>query len=277
MALSAIQLSLVKVMIIYNLIAFVFKPIKWVLRYARFKKILAENAIILGVQGNLENLETLAMVFTEREYAAYFPFYEEVTIVDVGSHRGYFSIFASRHTAKNSRIWAVEPDADNLFFLRKNLQQNQTNNVEVVAAALHTGNEIVKLYRSQSVNHSIVLGNRDTGIQSCVEVEGITLRQLMMLYGIEKVNFLKLDCEGAEYEILFQMDKETLGRIHVVSMEFHDLKRVEYTADRLETFFTDNGFDVLVNKFNSSHRNLNYGRMVARNRHFIKQPNLSIR
>ncbi len=253
---------------IYNLIALLLKPITWLIRVVRFKKILAENALSFGMRGNLENLETLAMVFTEREYAAYFPFYEEVTIVDVGSHRGYFSIFASRNTAKTSRILAVEPDAENLAFLRNNLQRNQISNVKVAAAALHYNNETVKLYRGQSVNHSIVSDNKGTDIKPYVEVEGVTLRQLMKLHNLEKVNFLKLDCEGAEYEILFRMDKETLSQIHVVSMEFHDLKKVEYTAARLETYFTDNGFDVLVNKYAASHRDLNYGRMVARNREF---------
>ena len=79
-----------------TVVAWMIKPLRLMSRYRRFKMILGENQLILPTSGNFDNLETLDMIFTQREYAAYFPFYQKANILDIGAHRGYFSIFAAK-------------------------------------------------------------------------------------------------------------------------------------------------------------------------------------
>ena len=73
------------------------------------KMILGENQLILPTSGNFDNLRPWHD-FTQREYAAYFPFYQKANIWYY-AHRGYFSIFAAKNAAASvcfspwTRIW----------------------------------------------------------------------------------------------------------------------------------------------------------------------------
>ena len=57
---------------------------------------------------------------------------------------------------------------------------------------------------------------------------------------------MKIDCEGAEYEILFSLSKKELEKIKKISMEFHNYG--EYTGEDLAKFLHKNGFKIkLIN------------------------------
>ncbi|HRD06376.1 MAG: FkbM family methyltransferase [Saprospiraceae bacterium] len=251
-----------------TVVAWMIKPLRLMSRYRRFKMILGENQLILPTSGNFDNLETLDMIFTQREYAAYFPFYQKANILDIGAHRGYFSIFAAKNAAAASFVLALEPESENVNHLRKNLNLNGVENVMAEHAALHYNNVEVNLHKAASVNHSTVVETQKGLEPECQKVSGITMDALLTKYKIDRVDFLKMDCEGAEYEIFYRMSADTFRKIHVISMEFHDLKKEEYTASRLVFCFLENGFEILRLDYLPSHRNLNYGRLIARNKSF---------
>lgn len=251
-----------------TVVGWMIKPLRLLSRYCRFKKILIENQLNLYTHGNLDNLETLAMVFTQREYAAFFPFYQKATILDVGAHRGYFSIFAAKNAAAASFILALEPEIENVSHLRKNLDLNGVKNVLVEQAALHWENTEVNLKIGASVNHSTMEDDSVNMEYSCQKVIGITMEALLAKYKIDRIDFLKMDCEGAEYDIFYKMSAEAYRKIHVISMEFHDMKREEYAASRLVSCFVEHGFEILRFDYLPSHRNLNYGRLIVRNKNF---------
>jgi hypothetical protein len=56
---------------------------------------------------------------------------------------------------------------------------------------------------------------------------------------------MKLDCEGAEYEILFKAPDSVLNRIDRIVMEYHD-NAVEYTHADMERFLKEKGYKVKV-------------------------------
>jgi hypothetical protein len=62
---------------------------------------------------------------------------------------------------------------------------------------------------------------------------------------MEKIDFLKMDCEGAEYDILFQLPKTIFDKIEVISMEFHDLKKPGYSALDLAGHLIQMGYEIL--------------------------------
>lgn len=215
---------------------------------------------------NRESLITLEEVFVQRAYADYFPFYKKATLVDVGAHKGYFSLFAYKNAGPGSTLIAVEPNASNLEVLRQNLVHNQADQVEVVAAALHSKDEAIQLYCGASANHTIVPAEGVVPNEDTMEVQGIQLSTLMQRYQLEEVDFLKLDCEGAEYEILFGLSQAVFQKIKVISMEFHDLKRPGHTALDLADHLEKMGFEIMKLEHRPTHRNLNHGRLIARQR-----------
>jgi len=54
---------------------------------------------------------------------------------------------------------------------------------------------------------------------------------------------LKLDCEGAEYDILMKSDPQWLGKIERIVMEYHD-GVAAYQHDDLSRFLQAHGYRV---------------------------------
>jgi hypothetical protein len=84
------------------------------------------------------------------------------------------------------------------------------------------------LYLSSEDNgkHSLIPSGNSAG---SVEVECVTLSQVFKENNIDYVDFLKMDCEGAEYEILKAMEEETGSKIGRIAMEYHFRPRQEFT------------------------------------------------
>ena len=68
--------------------------------------------------------------------------------------------------------------------------------------------------------HGVQLAVRHLG--EAVRIECITLADAFARWDIERCDFLKLDCEGAEYEILLRAPSDVYARIHRVALEYHD-------------------------------------------------------
>ena len=218
----------------------------------------------LEYAANAEGRSAFNEVFFNREYATGFPFYTAATVVDIGAHYGYFSLFAAKNLAPDARIVAVEPAPENACVIRKNLSDSGTANVALVECGIAAEPGHLPLYGGRSVNRSLVrdyaLGNGQAGSDT---VEVITLAELFDRQRISTVDFLKLDCEGAEYGILRHASNELLQRIGCISLEFHDLKRREATGLDLVKRLKSAGFELLHFSHSPTTMDLNFGRIVA--------------
>jgi hypothetical protein len=79
---------------------------------------------------------------------------------------------------------------------------------------------------------------------------------------IDKIDFLKIDCEGAEYEIIAQSSDDSLKKASIISMEFHDMKNVNQTAQTLISRLTSLGFHVVKFQYERTNYGLNYGKLI---------------
>ena len=70
-------------------------------------------------------------------------------VVDIGANIGIFSLNLSRAVGSDGRVIAVEPDPDNLRFLKKNLEVNGCHNVIVVPCALGKDSGSGELYQHE--------------------------------------------------------------------------------------------------------------------------------
>lgn len=125
-------------------------------------------------------------------------------VVDVGANVGVFSSLALQSEA---RVVAVEPFSENVERLKANLD----GQVMLVAAAMgQSGAVDVKPGASDRSNATTAPGT---------EVRSMTLTELMAECSLDHIDFLKVDCEGCEYE----MFKEApLDRVDRIAMEFHN-------------------------------------------------------
>jgi FkbM family methyltransferase len=138
-------------------------------------------------------------------------------VVDIGAHIGVFSIFAAT-CAKGVRVYSYEPFLQNFNLLKHNIALNRLDNIKPFSAAIASTREKRRLSvdTRDSVAHTLIPSG-----QHSIEVDCLTLRDIFEANDIEMCGFLKMDCEGAEYEILFNTPKEIFTRIERICVEYH--------------------------------------------------------
>jgi hypothetical protein len=96
-----------------------------------------------------------------------------------------------------------------------------------------------------------------------LSVSALSLADAFAMLEIETCDLLKLDCEGAEYSILFDTPRTVLELIQRIVMEYHD-NVVQYTHRDLARFLDEQGFEVETFQ-NPVHSYLGYLRAVRKN------------
>lgn len=167
-------------------------------------------------------------------------------VVDVGANLGSFSLLAARVAG---HVYAFEPGPREYELLRRNLERNRIGNVTAVAAAIGgaDGTCVLHLGRESALN--TVRADRVRGsAEGSVTVRQMSLKSVFEAFGIERCDLLKLDCEGAEYDILYSAPPALLDRIDRITMEYHvaptEDKRT--TADGLGEYLERRGFDIVL-------------------------------
>ncbi len=220
-----------------------------------------------------EDFSIVEEVFYQRRYAAYFPFgHPGAVVLDAGAHLGCFSVFAARNLGPGSRIIAYEPVPENHALCQGNLRLNQCENVLCVCAGVwsQTGSIPLRLNPRNPAGHSMfsrkveresAAGEREGGGEISVDV--ISLADAFERHRIETCDFLKMDCEGAEYDIFYAAPLEILRRIRTISLEFHDVEGERHTGLDLLRFLVDAGFSIAAFDYSPTRLDLNFGRLIA--------------
>ena len=217
--------------------------------------------LALDYQLNQDAVLIFEAIFLHREYAAWFPFYEKATIIDIGAHYGYFALFAAMNLDLNSQILSFEPSPENFAILSQNIDSNRFPQIQShqLAIASHTGK--ADLYGGKSFNHSLI--GEGKAISS---VPTLSLEDLFVKYDLAHVDFLKLDCEGGEYEILLNCPASVLQLCTIISMEFHDLRTKGFAPQHLIEYLEQAGFQVVHYQFDTDYsgQNQNFGKLIMR-------------
>ena len=95
---------------------------------------------------------------------------------------------------------------------------------------------------SEPVQHSTVRVT-ETSKAEFVDVPGTSLDQIFQDLELERCDFLKMDCEGSEYEIIFGASDHILRRIKHIYLEYHD-GFTSYSHKDLADFLQKKGFRV---------------------------------
>jgi FkbM family methyltransferase len=178
----------------------------------------------------LDEFFSFVEIFVLREYDVPGAAWHELrTIVDVGANVGAATLwFADR--APQATIFAVEPAAMAAESLTRNVRTNQLEaRVRVVSAALAGRTGTVYLQQSGS---SVFARTSATASATSEPVPAICLADLLDRFELPEVDLLKLDCEGAEFEVLLSCDEDVLRRIRFMVGEYHASGRELVTLTR---------------------------------------------
>jgi FkbM family methyltransferase len=175
------------------------------------------------------------------------------TVIDIGANIGMFAVFAAK-AMRAARVVAFEPFTESFGMLSRNASRNQLTAIEPVQLGIagQAGTRTLHMQGRHGV-HSLF------GDGEAITIECITLASAFERFAIERCGFLKLDCEGAEYEILLNTPAAILARIDRLALEYHDWM-TDHRHDELTALFERNGFTVTTRDHPSSKTGYLYAR-----------------
>src|SRR5918995_5689793 len=153
-------------------------------------------------------------------------------VIDVGANIGDFAVTAAR-ACSAGRVVAVEPLRSAGRIIEAQALLNGLSNITWLHAVLSDRNGTAAANRPGSAY--------DTAQGSAEQIDSRTLPQLMSDFHLDRVDLLKLDCEGAEWDIL-PAAESVLPRIRQIAMEFHCERG--WTAEKLANWLRSRGVAV---------------------------------
>ena len=168
-------------------------------------------------------------------------------IVDCGSNIG-MSILLFKHLYPKARIVGIEPDPNVFPCLKENIERNKLEDVELVQAAL-AGKEGMLTFLSDGQD-----GGHLTDEAPAYIPEGWTKWQVPCVqlrdYLTEPVEFLKMNIEGAEWDVLADTE-DHLRWVRQMVIEYHHLPGLPPTLHKILDLLHQQGFEYLLNDFDS--------------------------
>ena len=216
-------------------------------RKENFEFIL-RNSISITVPRKI--LSSFRECFFDEIYIRHFPKNlldkKNMVVLDIGANAGYFSLFA--HSSFNSpSIYAFEP----MPYAYKVLNQYRDTYKEM---NLHTYQEAVSNENGKLVLNSDTIDGytteasifADDNKKHQFEVKAVNLQTFMQDEKLEAIDLLKLDCEGSEYAILYDLPKEILGKISLLCIETHKGNNANENIESLAEYLLSNQFELVT-------------------------------
>jgi len=190
-------------------------------------------------------LQTFKEIFMDECYVGPpgLPKQEGATVIDIGANAGFFTLFAAARL-KNPRVAAYEPVPANFRQLERNRELNPGCRIRTFQAAV-AGNrgEIALAFDPNDAftTDASMYKDASPGVQA-IRVPCVTIADAFSENGFGCCDLLKLDCEGAEYDILYGCPPEILSAVGRIAMEVHQGPGPGQNIDTLESFLKEKGF-----------------------------------
>lgn len=158
-------------------------------------------------------------------------------VIDIGAHQGRYSMLVAKFVGKDGRVLALEPHPGNFKILKMNIELNRLSNIIPIRIAAYSSGTTLKLFESTSSpwhsvspELSLALGAKTKG---AIEVRGTTVDDLLKELNLKEVDWVKIDVEGAEYEVLRGMTNTLEENSLSLIIEVHTARSGKLVQDYL--------------------------------------------
>ena len=185
--------------------------------YRVFKILRLDNSILLKISVpkydykfycRINREDLVFMTNHEDDIIEHFTPKQGDIVVDIGAHMGRYTIISSKRVGTNGKVVAIEAHPGNFEMLNRNIKLNQLTNVIPLNYAVYSKETKIKLYLPEEESgytiYNTIMSNRAGTEDKFVDVNAQTVDYLLQLNQIreEEVNWIKIDVEGAEFEVL---------------------------------------------------------------------------
>lgn len=140
-------------------------------------------------------------------------------IIDIGAHIGAFTCFAA-HCFPRTPVHCFEPDDANRQWLEKNVAYNLLENVHVHGDLVTADGRKVNFYRYANTTAGSMYAQPNMKPTETLTYPARSLMNILEDYG--PCSVLKLDCEGAEFDLLLHTQDKLLKQIPYFAFEYHE-------------------------------------------------------
>lgn len=208
------------------------------------------KSFVAHVQGTsiyLRKEDASVLVHTQSYFSYPITFKPGCVVISIGAHIGSFGLLLA---ARGARVFAFEPNPENVIYLRKTKEMNSLESLTIFEKAvsdLH-GKAVFSFGKTSTLgrlNNSGFMFPR--GVRKGeIEVETVTLQDLQREFSWETIKFLKVDCEGGEYGVLMNPGaREFLQHCEFLLIETHPVN-TGYDKFQLYHYLVDLGFQIQV-------------------------------
>jgi FkbM family methyltransferase len=152
------------------------------------------------------------------------------SVLDLGANVGVFAHFVAS-IAPRANVYCFEPAEKNYDILVRNVGENRLSNTQTYKLAISGAKGMTRLMTGGiSVGYSIRSGSGPSELVSTVD-----MTEVFAMTRAERFDFVKMDVEGAELEILTSCTDQQLRRMSAISMEWHhSTDELQNMRDRLQ-------------------------------------------
>ena len=163
------------------------------------------------------------------------------TVVDIGANIGAFAVLAAKIVGPTGRVIAFEPVSTTFARLQANVALNGLHNVVACRQAIEARDGTVAIRVGAKSAFATAHGHLE-GETTVETVPSVSIERIFDQHGIDRIQLLKMDCEGGEYGILRSLSNELASRIDQVAMEVHDVEGE--SIEEIATILVSLGFSI---------------------------------
>lgn len=164
------------------------------------------------------DISLVSEIFVRQVYGSDF---NQKVVVDVGAYNGDSAIYFARRGAR--LVVALEPDPRSLELARENIKLNNLEDkVKLLNAALSTRTGESRLGVNAETPNITQFAGQSTTEDDTLEVQTVTVEEIMKRFDLHNIDFLKMNCEGCEYGIIRTLPPNAFESISEITLEFHN-------------------------------------------------------
>src|SRR6267143_4692792 len=164
------------------------------------------------------DISLVAEIFVRQVYGSDF---NQKAVLDVGAYNGDSAIYFAKRGAR--LVIGLEPDPKSLELAKENIKLNNLQDrVKLLNVALSTRTGESKLGLNAETPNISQIAETTNMPDGGLEVETVTVEEIMKRFNLQRIDFLKMNCEGCEYGIIRTLPANALGSINEIILEFHN-------------------------------------------------------
>jgi FkbM family methyltransferase len=199
------------------------------------------DGMTISIRRNVVDAGILAETYLDNSYIRGLILPDHPIVVDIGGFIGDFALYAAKRL-NALKVVVCEPSSQNWTLLKRNVANNcYEDRIDVVNKAVTDGRDLMMNVDVPARGQHRVSGYYPSSVERRV-IPGISLARLVKEHELTKIDLLKIDCEGGEYDILSATPKEVFSRIGNIVFEYHEIEGYEVKLEDVKKKLCDEGY-----------------------------------